>query len=179
MVDIPLPLFSMDHYTLIAGSRQASLSIFNPVQDDHFQILFFGLFTDVREHSVVGHQIRTHIMAVLLEKLAINRKVVFVGELTTEVDERARVALAEGMDLPERGEVMGEVFDQLIKIIVPPLTTAHRVKHLGQTLPDVGIIRVFHREPAQCRLFLDDVHLPMFASQIVEILKDIPVKHQI
>ena len=49
-------------------------------------------------------------MAVLLEELAIDREAVFVGKLAAEMDRRTRIALAEGMYLPERSEVMREVY---------------------------------------------------------------------
>ena len=45
-------------------------------------------------------------MAVLLEELAINREAVFISELAAEMDGRARVTLAEGVNLPERGEIV-------------------------------------------------------------------------
>ena len=166
-------------YTYNAESSSVSLPVFNPITDDHFQILLLGFVPDVRKNRIVRHKSCAHIMTVLLEELAINREAVLVGELTAEMNSRSRIALAEGMNLPKRGEVMGEVFGQLIEIILPPRTPAHRANHLSQTLPDVGIIRVFHGEPAQCWLFLDDVHLPGFASPVIEVLKDIPVKRQV
>ncbi|MBQ8109387.1 MAG: hypothetical protein IJ124_04380, partial [Clostridia bacterium] len=109
-------------YTHSAEPSSLSLPVFNPVPDDHFQILLLGFVTDVRKHSIIGYQSCTHVVAVLLEELAINREAVFVGELTAEMNSRSRIALAEGMNLPKRGEVMGEVFGQLIEIILPPRT---------------------------------------------------------
>ena len=166
-------------YTYNAESSSVSLPVFNPITDDHFQILLLGFVLDVREHRIVRYKSCAHVVTVLLEELAINWEAMFVGELTAEMNGRSRIVLSEGMDLPKRGEVTGEVFGQLIEIIVPPQTPAYCTKHLGQALPDVGIIRVFHGEPAQRRLFLDDIHLPGFAGPIVEILKNIPVKCQV
>ena len=86
------------------GIYQSSiLPIFDPVSDNHFQILLLGFIPDIREHRIIRYQGSTHIMAVFLEELAINREVVFIGKLAAEMDRRSRVTLAEGMNLPKCG----------------------------------------------------------------------------
>ena len=50
------------------GIYQSSiLPIFDPVSDNHFQILLLGFIPDIREHRIIRYQGSTHIMAVFLE----------------------------------------------------------------------------------------------------------------
>lgn len=62
-----------------------SLPVFNPITDDHFQILFLRLVTDIRKHGIIGYQSCAHIMTVLLEELAVDWKAMLVGELAAKM----------------------------------------------------------------------------------------------
>lgn len=73
-------------------------------------------------------------MAVLLKELTVDREAVLVGELAAEMNGRARIALAEGVNLPECGKVVREILSQLVEIVffshgrlrIAPSTSAKR-----------------------------------------------------